>query len=95
MNRTAFKCLFFCSLGFLVTLIQFTFVIWILANVGAALFALLLMLDEDVRITTGIPLGVFLSNFFGSPLSYVYLADLVCITTFGLLAFLKPRNDKR
>ena len=74
MQRKAWKWVFGLSLAGWILLILFTFGLWILMNVGSVLFRMLFILDEDMTVH-GISLAAFLSNFVGSPLFYVYLAD--------------------
>ena len=78
MTRKFWKRLFWISVIFLILLILFTFGLWILANVGAALLRIVFILDEDLQLS-GIPFAKFMENFVGSPLFYCYLTDLAML----------------
>ena len=77
MKRKAWKWLFGISLVLLVLLILFTIGIWVLLNIGGAIL-LTLMGNQEI---SAIPMADFLSNFVGSPMFYIYLADLVVLLT--------------
>ena len=66
------------SIGVLVLLLLLTIGIWVLVNVGGVLFLLLSMGSEDIRVS-GISLAEFLENFVGSPMFYIYMADLAVL----------------
>ena len=75
MNRSIWKWIFGISLIALVLLLMLTFGIWVLLNIGGAIL-LALMGNQEI---TAMPMGKFLSNFIGSPMFYIYLADLVVL----------------
>lgn len=77
MKRKAWKWLFGISLVLLVLLILFTIGIWVLLNIGGAIL-LTLMGNQEI---SAIPMADFLSNFVGSTMFYIYMADLVVLLT--------------
>lgn len=93
MKRSAWKWIFGLSLAGLGWLVILTFGLWILANVGAVLFRMVLILDEDLTVS-GIPFAAFMANFVGSPLFYAYLVDLAAMITgaIGLILTKKIKN---
>ena len=78
MKRKTWKWIFGLSLAGLILLLCFTVFLWVLSNVGAVLFRMLFILDEDLQVS-GISFGQFMSNFVGSPLFYGYVADLAVL----------------
>ena len=93
MKRKAWKWIFGLSLAGLVLLVVFTFGLWILANVGAVLFRLVFILDEDMTVS-GIPFHAFMSNFVGSPLFYMYLVDVSALLA-SIVALVVTRKKKQ
>ena len=91
MKRTLWKWLFGISLAVLILLVLFTVAAWLLVNVGGALLAMLLILAEDVQINA-ISFSVFLANFVGSPLFYIYLADLAVLISSSVALFLTRKQ---
>lgn len=93
MKRKIWKRIFVASLVLLVMLMVFTILLWGMANAAGVLLRLLFILDEDMEVH-GIPFAEFMSNFVGSPLFYVYVADLVVLAagTIGLAATKKERS---
>ncbi len=75
--RSAWKWLFGISIAVLVLLVLLTFGIWVMLNIGGAIL-LTLMGNQEI---SAIPMADFLSNFVGSPMFYIYLADLVVLLT--------------
>ena len=75
--RSAWKWLFGISIAVLVLLLLLTFGIWVMLNIGGAIL-LTLMGNQQI---SAIPMADFLSNFVGSPMFYIYLADLVVLLT--------------
>ena len=75
MKRSVWKWLFGISLVVLVLLILFTIGIWVLLNIGGAIL-LTLMGNQEI---SAMPMADFLSNFVGSPMFYIYLADLAVL----------------
>ena len=75
--RSAWKWLFGISIAVLVLLVLLTFGIWVMLNIGGAIL-LTLMGNQQI---SAIPMADFLSNFVGSPMFYIYLADLVVLLT--------------
>ena len=92
MKRSVWKWLLGISLVLLVLLILFTFAAWFLVNVGGAIFLALL---GNTEIHT-MPFGTFMANFVGSPLFYVYMADLVLLlsSATALVVTRKPKRQK-
>ena len=80
MKRSVWKWLLGISIAVFVLLVLFTYGLWILANVGGVLMRMVFILDEDLQIS-GIPFDAFMANFVGSPLFYVYAADLSVLGT--------------
>ena len=78
MTLKFWKRTFWISAIFLILLIIFTYGLWIMANVGAALMRIVFILDEDLQLS-GIPFAKFMENFVGSPLFYMYIADLTVL----------------
>ena len=91
MKRTLWKWLFGISLAVLILLVLFTVAAWLLVNVGGALLAMLLILAEDVQINA-ISFSAFLANFVGSPLFYIYLADLAVLISSSVALFLTRKQ---
>ena len=91
MKRRAWKWIFGISLTLLILLVLFTIVLWGLANAAGVLLRLLFILDEDMEISM-MPFSVFMSNFVGSPLFYIYIADLATLVPSAVaLAVTKKR----
>lgn len=80
MKRKTWKWVFGISLAVLILLMIFTVLLWVLLNVGGVLLRLVFILDEDMTVS-GIPFDVFLSDFVGSTLFYVYLLDMMALAT--------------
>lgn len=78
MSRKTWKRIFWICLFGLILLMVFTLGLWAMANATGVLLRLLFILDEDMMVS-GIPFGVFMSNFVGSPLFYLYLVDGVSL----------------
>ena len=78
VQRKTWKWIFGISVILLCLLVLFTVGLWVLANVGAVLFRLLFILDEDLTVS-GISFGQFMADFIGSPLFYGYVADLAVL----------------
>lgn len=79
------------SLFILGLLILFTFAVWILLNLVGGML-LTLMGNQTV---TGMTLSQFLANFIGSPISYVYLADLIFLAISTLFLILSRKTEKK
>ena len=92
MSRKVWKRIFWIAVVFLILLMIFTVGLWILANVGAVLFRLLFMLDEELQVS-GITFAEFMSNFVGSPLFYMYLADVTALVA-SAAALVVARKQK-
>ena len=93
MKRSVWKWLLGISIGVLVLLMIFTVFLWALMNVGSVLFRLVFILDEDMTVST-IPFTAFVGNFVGSPLFYIYLADLaVLLSSIVALIVTWKRKD--
>lgn len=92
MDRKVWKWIFWIALIFLLLLMLFTVGLWALANVGAVLFRLLFILDEDLQVS-GIPFPEFMSNFVGSPLFYVYMVDGIALVA-SAAALVVTRKQK-
>ena len=93
MKRKAWKWIFGLSLAGLVLLVVSTFGLWILANVGAVLFRIVFILDEDMTVS-GISFRAFMSNFVGSPLFYMYLVDVSALLA-SIVALVVTRKKNR
>lgn len=89
MNRSVWKWLLGISLVILVLLILFTIAAWFLVNVGGALF-LTLLGNTEIH---AMPFGAFMANFVGSPLFYVYMADLVLLLC-SIVVLIATRKTK-
>ena len=63
------------SIGVLVLLVLLTVSIWVLLNIGGAIL-LALMGNQEIH---AMPMVDFLSNFVGSPMFYIYMADLAVL----------------
>ena len=63
------------SIGGFGLLTLFTLAAWVLMNIGGAIL-LTLMGEQEIH---AMPMSDFLSNFVGSPMFYIYLADLVVL----------------
>lgn len=90
MKRSVWKWLFGISLVLLVLSILFTIGIWVLLNIGGAIL-LSLMGNQEI---SAMPMTVFLSNFVGSPLFYIYIADLVVLLS-SIVALIVTGKPKR
>ena len=62
MTIKFWKRLFWFSVILLILLIIFTYGLWIMANVGAALMRIVFILDEGLQLS-GIPFAKFMENF--------------------------------
>ena len=91
MKRSTWKKIMTASLIILVLLMIFTVGLWALANAAGILLRLLFILDEDMEVT-GMPFSVFMANFVGSPLFYVYMADLAALTASAIALFLTRKK---
>ena len=82
MKRGVWKWLLGISIAVLILLILLTFGIWVLMNIGGAIF---LSLMGNTQIAA-IAFGDLMANFVGSPMFYIYLADLAVLlaSTIGL-----------
>ena len=94
MKRTAWKWIFGLSLAGLGWLLIVTFGIWFLANVGAVLFRMVFILDEDM-IVSGISFAEMMSNFVGSPLFYAYVVDLTVLLVGMIGLIVTKKKYKR
>ena len=90
MKRTACKWLFGISIGVLVLLILFTIGAWVLLNIGGAIL-LALMGQQEIH---AMPMSDFLSNFVGSPMFYIYMADLVVLLSSAVILFVTRKKMK-
>lgn len=90
MKRSVWKWTLGISVAVFVLLVLFTFGLWILANVGGVLLRLVFILDEDFQVS-GIPFGVFMANFVGSPLFYMYVTD-VAVLSASVIALIITRK---
>lgn len=89
MKRKAWKWIFGISLVVLVLLILFTIGIWVLLNIGGAIL-LALMGNQEI---SAMPMADFLSNFVGSPMFYIYMADLVVLlSSVAVLIATRKKN---
>ena len=91
MKRSTWKKIMTASIIILVLLIMFTIGLWALANAAGILLRLLFILDEEMEYS-GMPFSVFMANFVGSPLFYVYMADLAALTTSAIALFLTRKR---
>jgi hypothetical protein len=90
MNRKVWKWLFGISVGVLILLVLLTFGFWVLVNIGGAI---LLSLMGNTEIAA-MPFSVFMSNFFGSPMFYIYLADLIVLMGASLMLMITKQRQK-
>lgn len=80
MNRSVWKWLFGVSLAILVLLVLFTVFLWALGNsVGALGSAIMSYTDNDVFAYNGTTFDEFLGSLPGSPLFYMYIADIAVL----------------
>ena len=93
VNRNVWKWMLGISIAGLFLLILFTIGVWAVANAAGALFAVLLMPNENVHIQQGIPFGDFMANFVGSPLFYIYLVD-VAVLLGSIIALIVTRKRR-
>ena len=92
MKHKTWKWIFGISLALLILLMVFTVFLWALANVGAVLFRLLFMLDQDMTVHS-ISFTQFMSNFIGSPLFYMYLVDIIVLIS-SMIGLIVTRKRK-
>jgi hypothetical protein len=90
MNRKVWKWLFGISVGVLILLVLLTFGFWVLVNIGGAI---LLSLMGNTEIAA-MPFSVFMSNFVGSPMFYIYLADLIVLMGASLMLMITKQRQK-
>ena len=81
VKRKAWKWIFGISLAVLILLVVFTVAVWGLINIGGAIF---LALMGNTAIT-GMPFSAFIANFVGSPMFYIYLADVVVLLCSAIM----------
>ena len=93
MTLKFWKRLFWFSVILLILLIIFTYGLWIMANVGAALMRIVFIWDEDLHLS-GIPFTKFMENFVGSPLFYMYIADLIVLLGSAVAWIAKRKENK-
>ena len=92
MKRTVWKWLLGISTGLLVLLFLFTIGFWILFNISGALL-LTIMGNAEIH---AVPFSAFMSNFVGSPLFYIYIADLaVLLSSIIVLVMTRTKNKQR
>ena len=93
MKRAVWKWIFGISLTLFILLGLFTVGIWALGNATAAMAgAIMGYTDPDTFGYRYLSFGEFLSNFIGSPMFYVYLADLAALVPSAVaLAVTKKR----
>ena len=75
MKRKTWKRIFVVSVVMLILLIVVTIVMWALLNVCGAIF--LAMLGH--RKIGAMPFSEYMSNFVGSPMFYICMADLTVL----------------
>ena len=75
MKRKVWKWLLGISIAVLVLLVLFTLFLWAMFNACGALF----MAMQGNLEFHAVSFAEFMSNFVGSPLFYIYLADLVVL----------------
>ncbi len=90
MNRKVWKWLLGISIGVLILLVLLTLGIWVLLNIGGAI---LLSLMGNTEITA-IPFDEFMSNFVGSPMFYIYLADLIVLMGASLMLMITKKRQE-
>ena len=90
MNRKVWKWLLGISIAVLILLVLLTLGIWVLLNIGGAI---LLSLMGNTEITA-IPFGEFTSNFVGSPMFYIYLADLIVLMGASLMLMITKKRQE-
>lgn len=92
MKRTVWKWLFGISIGLLVLLILFTIGVWVLFNIGGAIF-LTLMGNAEIH---AVSFSALMANFVGSPLFYIYMTDLtVMLISIAVLITTRTKNKQR
>ena len=91
MKRSTWQKIMTASIIALVLLMMFTLGLWALANAAGILLRLIFLLDEDMEVS-GMPFSAFMANFVGSPLFYVYMADLIALATSAIALFLTRKR---
>ena len=92
MNRTFWKWLLGISIGLQVLLFLLTIGFWILFNIGGGIL-LTMMGNTEIH---AVPFSAFMSNFVGSPLFYIYIADLaVLLGSIIVLIMTRTKNKQR
>lgn len=88
MGRKGFKILCITSVVLFFLLILITIFAWLMVNVAGALLTTV-MFHETAQ---AMPLAKFLENFVGSPMFYIFLADILAfaVSVIGLTAVKKP-----
>ena len=91
--RMACKWLLGISIGLLITLILFTFVSWALWGATGVFFYALSTENGSIS-PEELSLTGFFSNFIGSPMFYMYLAD-VLVLLCSLVALIIIRQQSK
>ena len=93
MMRKIWKWTLNIGLGVFAVLAGYTLCLWCTANAFSAISQVTFTPNET---TTLIPIGEFLLRFVGSPIFYIFLADLVLLSTgtAGLIITKKRKNNR-
>ena len=93
MMRKIWKWTLNIGLGVFAVLAGYTLCLWCTANAFSAISQVTFIPNET---TTLIPIGEFLLRFVGSPIFYIFLADLVLLSTgtAGLIITRKRKNNR-
>ena len=90
--RVVCKWLLGMSIGVLIALVLFTFFSWALFGATSIFFHTLTAESGNIP-SEELSLAGFLSNFVGSPLFYMYLADL-SILVLSIVGLVATRSQK-
>ena len=91
--RTVCKWLLGISIGVLIALVLFTFFSWALFGATTIFFHTLTAEGGDIS-SEELSLAGFLSNFVGSPLFYMYVADVLVLLCSSVALIITRRQSK-
>ena len=91
--RMACKWLLGISIGVLIALILFTFVSWALFGATTIFFHTLTAESGSISAEE-LSLTGFFSNFVGSPMFYMYIADVLVLLCTSVVLIITRRQSK-
>ena len=90
--RKLWNCILDIGLGVFAVLAGYTLCLWSTASALNSISQIIFIPNKNTT-TTLIPIGKFLLSFVGSPIFYIFLADLVLLIT-GAVGLIITRKGK-